>query len=120
MKPMTIWAAIANGMFLLGRGISSARWETQSGVPTAKAPLSMPARKTNPLLSQPVAFWKSAQTKVDVACGGCDGEEPGSAAHTMMVTKTPPMMKKRPRLLMVGRERFMNMTVLQQSQDIIR
>lgn len=31
-------------------GISSARCETQSGVPTAKAPLSIPATKTNPLL----------------------------------------------------------------------
>jgi len=78
------------GMFLRGCGISSARWLTQSGVPTAKAAFNIPARNTKPSLLQPVVFCHSAHTVELVAY-----PLPvllGMIAQTRVVTSMPPMM----------------------------
>ena len=52
-RPTTTCAPIAVGLFVRGRGISSAKCKTQSGVLTAYAPFSIPMRKAKPSLVYP-------------------------------------------------------------------
>ena len=93
-------------------------WVTQSGVPTANAPFSIPARKTNPLLVYPVSLFQSFQTKAFEAY-----PLPvllGMTAHTTMVTNRPPRIRNQPSLLIMGRILLANMTVKHAPQQMIR
>lgn len=84
-------------------GISSAMWVTQSIAPTANAPFSMPARKTNPSLEYPVMLVQSFQTKLSEAYPA--PVRLGMTAQTMMIMMKPVMMKNDPSLLTHGSAR---------------
>ena len=66
-------------------------------MPTAYAPFNMPSKNTNPLLEYPEEFVHSFHTNAFVACTG------GIAAQTMIVIKTPAMIKKAPAFSITGR-----------------
>ena len=88
------------------------------GVPTAKAPFSIPAQNTKPSLLQPAWFSQSFHTNELLAY-----PLPvllGMMAQTRIVTKTPARMKNRPILVIVGSPRFMNMTTKADSQVMNR
>ena len=61
-----------------------------------KAPFKTPVRKATPPL-QPVSFWKSVHTKLDLAC------DEGIAARTMIVTIPPIVTMKRPKCCRYGK-----------------
>lgn len=63
MREKIYCTRIAFGMLLVGRGISSARWDGMSGAPTAKAAFSIPRQNAKASLDQPVSFVMSSQTK---------------------------------------------------------
>lgn len=85
-----------------------------SGVPTANAPLSMPARNTKPSLVYPVELTHSFQTDVLVAY-----PLPvtlGMTAQTTMEMKTPAKRKNKPACSIFGNARLANKTIAVKSQ----
>ena len=116
---MIICANMALGILISGLGISSARWDTQSGVPIAYAPLSMPIKNTKPLDEYPISADHSLKTNAGDACGDLP-PVPGIAAQTTMVIHTPPRMKNKPTLLSAGRARLAKSTMQQQHHVTMR
>jgi hypothetical protein len=90
------------------------------GVPTAYAPLSIPAQNTKPLLLHPVWFAHSSQTKLLLACPLPPTLVAGMIAHTMIVIKHPARIRNSPMFVSVGRARFANMTTAHAVQVISR